>query len=191
MTPIFRPCVAAFIGLVAGSLLKPVPALAEFSDPSTGFAIRPPAGFTTQQTTRRQFDVGVGITSTTGVPAAAGTSAFVCEGGFKAAATNNDLTQAEINALVDKPEWRKLIRSTFELIGTVKAERRFTQEGYRGVELQVTPKAGPDAANVRMVVAMVETAKGRTTVLCVTTLKDLAKGLPQFRAIRASITLPK
>jgi hypothetical protein len=191
MTCTCRPYAAVFIGLVAGALLFPAMASAEFSDPATGFAIKPPVGFTTQQTTRRQFDVGVGITSTSGVPAAAGTSAFVCEGGFKAAATNNDLTQAEINAFVDKPEWRKLIRSTFELIGTVKAERRFTQEGYRGVELQVTPKAGPDAANVRIVVALIETAKGRTTLLCNTTRKDIGKGLQQFRAIRASIILPK
>jgi hypothetical protein len=191
MIRISKSQVAQFIGLVAGSLLVPAMALAEFSDPSTGFAIRPPAGFTTQPTTRRQFDVGVGITSTTGLPAAAGTSAFICESGFKAAANNNDLTQAEINAFVDKPEWRKLIRSTFELIGTVTAERRFTQEGYRGVELQVTPKAGPDAANVRMFVALVETTKGRTTLLCNTTRKDIGKGLPVFRAIRASITLPK
>jgi hypothetical protein len=178
-------------GLVAAPLLAPVMAQAQFADPSTGFAIAPPAGFSTQPTTRRQFDVGVGIAAISGTPGAAGTSAFVCEAGFKAAAANNQLTVAEINALIDKPEWRKLIRSTFELIGTVTAERRFTQEGYRGIELQVTPKAGPDAANVRMVVSMIETARGRTTLLCNTTRKDIGKGLPQFRAIRASLTLPK
>lgn len=191
MNRIIRAQIAWLAALAAGLLLAPVTARAEFADPSTGFAIRPPAGFTIQPTTRRQFDVGVGVASASGVPAAAGTSAFVCEAGFKAAATNNDLTMKEINAFVDKPEWRKLIRSTFELVGTVTAERRFTQDGYRGIELQVTPKMGPDAANVRLVVAMIETAKGRTTLLCNTTRSDIGKGLPQFRAIRASMIFPK
>jgi hypothetical protein len=179
------------VAFTTALLLMPGSGLAEFSDSTTGFAIRPPAGFTTQQTNRRQFDVGVGITSITGEPAAAGTSPYVCEAGFKAAASNNSLTVEEINAFVDKPEWLKIIRSTFELMGTVTSEERFTQENYRGVELQVTPKAGPDAANVRMFVAIMETAKGRTTMVCNTTSKDIDKGLPQFRAIRSSLTLPK
>jgi hypothetical protein len=177
--------------LLAALLLIPASAQAEFSDLSTGFAIRPPAPFTAEPTTRRQFDVGVGIKSGNGSLAPAGSSAFVCEAGFKAAAGNNTLSVQEINAFVDKPEWRKLIRSTFELIGTVRSERRFTLEGYRGIELQVTPKAGPDASNVRLFVSMVETAKGRTTLICNTVRSDLAKGLPQFRAIRSSMTVPK
>lgn len=177
--------------LISGLLTASSSVFAEFSDATTGFAIRPPPEFTTQSTTRRQFDVGVGIAAVSGTPTAAGNSAFVCEAGFKAAATNNSLTVSEINAFVDKPEWRNLIRATFELIGTVTAEHLFTQEGYRGIELQVTPKMGPNAANVRIVVSIMETSKGRTTFLCNTTTKDIEMGLPQFRAIRSSITLPK
>jgi hypothetical protein len=165
------------LSCLLAALLLPAPAQAEFSDPSSGFAIRPPAPFTVEPTGRRQFDVGVGIKSGSGKPAAAGTSAFVCEAGFKAAQSNTSLSVREINALVDKPEWRKLVRSTFELLGTVRSERRFTLQGHRGVELQVTPKAGPDASNVRLI--------------CNTVRRDLAKGLPQFRAIRSSMTVPK
>jgi hypothetical protein len=73
----------------------------------------------------------------------------------------------------------------------MKAERRFSQKGYRGVELQITPKAGPDSANVRIVVLLIETAKGRTTLICKTIRKNSGKGLAQCRAIRTSITIPQ
>ncbi len=55
---------------VAAALLlsQPASARAPFLDPATGFGIAPPAPFVAEPTSRRQFDVGVGIKSTTGSP---------------------------------------------------------------------------------------------------------------------------
>jgi hypothetical protein len=180
------------IGIVAGALLcSPVQAQ-RFTDPGSGFAVNPPAPFTTEQTSnRRQFDVGVGISSTTGRPRLAGSGRYVCEAGFKAAPQNASLSRAEINALVDKPEWVNIAKATFELIFRVTSQRRFTLEGYRGLEFEAIPKAGPGAEDVRVFISVVETAKGRTTLLCLTQKDDYKAARPQFRAIRGSINLPK
>jgi hypothetical protein len=178
--------------LLALAALSPTGAHAFSADPASGFGIRPPAPFVAEQTTnRRQFDVGVGIRSTTGAPAGAGTSPYVCEAGFKAAPQNASLSRAEINALMDKPEWANLARATMELVFDITAQQRFTLEGYRGVEFRGQPKAEPASANIRMFMSMVETSKGRVSMICVTDRASFAKGLPQFRAIRATINLPK
>ncbi len=172
------------------------PAAASFRDPATGFGIAPPAPFVTEPTSHRTLDVAVGVRSTTNLPPAVGrtpdgSQPFICQAGFKAAAQNNDLTKAEINALMSKPEWRKVIRSTLELVFQIDGERAFTLQGYRGIELRTRPKSGPGAENVRALMSFVETAKGRTTQICLTDRASFNKALPQFRAMRATITAPE
>jgi hypothetical protein len=179
-------------GVLASALTTATGAQAFVQDPASGFGIRPPAPFVAEQTTaRRQFDFGVGVTSTTGKPGLAGTGKYVCEGGFKAASQNNGLTRAEINALVDKPEWVNLAKAAFEIAFRVTAQRRFTLEGYRGMEFEAAPKGGPGGEDVRVFISLVETSKGRVTLLCLTQKADYAAARSQFRAIRASINLPK
>jgi hypothetical protein len=172
------------------------PAAASFRDPATGFGIAPPAPFVTEPTTHRTFDIAVGLRSTTNLPPSVGRSPdgsqpFICQAGFKAAAQNNDLTKADINALMAKSEWRKVIRSTLELAFQIDGERAFTLQGYRGIELRGRPKQGPGAENVRALMSFVETAKGRTTLICLTDRASFNKALPQFRAVRATMTAPE
>ena len=178
--------------VVLASVILAAPAFAQgsFADATTGFSIAPPAPFVAEQTTRRQFDVGAGVKSTTGKPAPAGTGAYVCEAGFKAAAQNNDLTREQINAQMDKPEWRKLARAAIELAFNVTAEQRFTLQGFRGLEFTGSPKAGPGHEEARMFMSLIETPKGRVTMVCVTERSGIARAIPQFRAIRATINLP-
>ncbi|MGL4634601.1 MAG: hypothetical protein ACRCWF_01335 [Beijerinckiaceae bacterium] len=163
-----------------------------FQDPSTGFGVKPPAPFKAEQTTnRRQFDVGVGISSSTGKPAPKGTGTHVCEAGFKAAPQNADLSIADINKLTDTPQRQKQVRDTIEMIFLVTRTRTFTLQGVRGLEFEGRPRFGPDAENARMMMSMIETPKGRVTKVCVTSRAEIDKALPQFRAIRAGLTLPK
>jgi hypothetical protein len=184
--------------LVAYALLLGLfsPATASFRDPATGFSIAPPAPFVTEPTTHRTFDVAVGLRSATNLPPAVGRSPdgsqpFICQAGFKAAAQNNDLSKADINALMAKPEWRKVIRSTLELAFQIDGERAFTMQGYRGIELRTRPKAGPGADDIRALMSFVETAKGRTTLICLTDRGSFNKAIEQFRAVRASMTAPE
>jgi hypothetical protein len=185
--------IAGLAALVVGFS---IPAAASFRDPITGFAIAPPAPFVTEPTTHRTFDVAVGLRSTTNLPPSVGRSPdgsqpFICQAGFKAAAQNNGLTKADINALMAKPEWRKVIRSTLELVFQIDGERAFTMQGYRGIELRGRPKAGPDADNVRALMSFVETPKGRTTLICLTDRASFTRALPQFRTVRATMKAPE
>jgi hypothetical protein len=189
--PIVRP-------LTAGVLLigLSVPAAAAFRDSATGFSIAPPAPFVTEPTTHRTFDVAVGLRSATNLPPSVGRSPdgsqpFICEAGFKAAAQNDNVSKADINAMMAKPEWRKVIRSTLELVFQIDGESAFALQGYRGLELRARPKAGPGAENVRALISFVETARGRTTLICLTDRASFNKAVPQFRAVRATMTAPE
>jgi hypothetical protein len=90
-----------------------------------------------------------------------------------------------------KPEWQKLYRDMFETIGTVSDLKLFEHQGFSGIELIVTPKAGPNAENVRMFTSTLETPKGRTALICVTDKAGLASALTQFKALRATIHAPE
>jgi hypothetical protein len=90
-----------------------------------------------------------------------------------------------------KPEWRKVIRSTLELVFQIDGERAFTLQGYRGIKLRVRFKAGAGADDVRALMSFVETARGRTTLICLTDRASFNKALPQFRAVRATMTAPE
>lgn len=162
-----------------------------FEDAATGFSIAPPAPFTAEPAQRRQFDVGAGVKSATGKPEIRGTGQFVCEAGFKSAPQNANLTRDDINAMVAKPEWMNVAKAMLELAFQIDRQQRFTLQGYRGFEFQGRPKAGPGAEDARMFMSMVETAKGRTTMICVTAASGFQSAVAQFRAIRATINLPK
>lgn len=176
---------------ILASFSSPLLAQGSFADPATGFGITLPAPFSIEPTSRRQFDVGVGVKSSTGLPPLVGTGQYVCEAGFTAASQNSDLTRAEINAFVQKPGWRKVARAVIELGFTVTSERTFMLSGFRGVEYQARPKFGPGAEEVRSLVSMIETSKGRTTILCLTNARAFAASLATFRSLRSAVTIPQ
>jgi hypothetical protein len=180
---------AALIALIA--FQNSLKAQGSFTDPVTGFGITVRAPFTVEPTSRRQFDVGIGVKSSTGLPPLVGTGQYVCEAGFKAASQNNDLTRTEINAFVQKPEWRKVARAVIELGFTVTSERTFMLSGFRGIEYHARPKFGPGAEEVRGLVSMVETSRGRTTVLCLTDRRAFQRSLATFRSLRSAVIIPQ
>jgi hypothetical protein len=180
-------------GVIAAALIATTGAASAFyQDPATGFALTPPKGWTVEQSSgRRQFDVGVTVNPDAGRPRKAGIGPGVCEAGFKSAANNAGLTQKEINALVNKSEWVNLARAAVEMGFQVSGQQRFTLQGFRGIEFQGRPKAGPNAENARIFMSIVETPKGRVSMVCAVDKADYAGALPKLRAIRAGINLPQ
>jgi protein TonB len=166
------------------------PALA-FEDPATGFAVRTRRPFLVTPSDRPQFDVGVGLDDADGRIPIAGTGRHLCEAGFKAAPQNASLTQTQINAVASAPEWRNLVKSTFELGFKVTAIRNVRIANVVGAEIEAIPKTGPGAADARAYATLHETPKGRVTLVCVTTAKAYPKALASFRAVRDAITPPK
>ena len=57
--------------------------------------------------------------------------------------------------------------------------------------MTITPKLGSAAETIRMVVSTIETAKGRTGLICVAEKDSMAAARPEFRAVRATIRAPE
>lgn len=163
-----------------------------YTDPASGLSVSPPAGYQAAPSTKpnARFDVTLDVTSQSGIPAVQ-SDGRLCAVAYKAAPANAALSKAEISRELAKPEWRNLYKATFGLIGTVNSERTFRHQGYTGLEFMVTPKAGPNAAAIRMHVATIETRKGRTVLSCVTDAAGLRKALPVFAAIRRGTLAPE
>ena len=173
--------------LFAGSALAQ-----SYGDAATGLSVAPPAGFRAEAgKPHPQFDVTIDIGSKTSTPKAVNSTGQLCTLGFKRAPQNAQLTREIVNEQMAKPDWQQLYRNMFETIGTVSDLKLFEHQGFTGIELVVTPKAGPNAQNVRMFTSTMETAKGRTALICVTDQASLAAALPQFKALRATIHAPE
>lgn len=163
-----------------------------YGDAASGLSIASPAGFKAEAgKPHPQFDVTIDISSKTGTPKVVNNTGQLCTLGFKRAAQNAQLTRKVVNEQMAKPAWQQLYRNMFEAIGTVSDLKLFEHQGFTGIELTVTPKAGPNAQNVRMFTSTLETAKGRTALICVTDQASFAAALPQFKALRATIHAPE
>jgi hypothetical protein len=186
-----RPALFSLIA-VASVMLAAVfcvfPASAQTGD---AFTLAPLPGTTAEPVSSRQFDSGYGITFTDGSVPVAGTSTYPCQIGFKFNAANNGLTRTDINRTTSTPEWRTMVRGIIGVLFSVTAERPVTVQGYRGIELSVTPRSGPGSANVRGLMTMVETPKGRMTSVCMTSSAAFSKAAQRFRALPRSATLPE
>jgi hypothetical protein len=187
MTRSLRPSVALAAILFAGAAVAQ-----SYGDSASGLSVSPPAGFKAEAGGRHpQFEVTIDISSKTGTPKAVNSTGQLCTLGFKSATQNAQLNRDAINEQMAKPEWQQLYREMFETIGTVSDLKLFEHQGFAGIELIVTPKAGPNAQNVRMFTSTLETAKGRTALICATDQAGLAAALPQFKALRATIHAPE
>jgi hypothetical protein len=163
-----------------------------YGDSVSGLSVSPPAGFKAEAGQPHPlFDVTIDISSKTGTPKAVNSNGQLCTLGFKPAAQNAQLTRKVINAQMARPEWQQLYRTMFETIGTVSDLKLFEHQGFNGIELIVTPKAGPNAQGVRMFASTLETAKGRTALICATDQTGLATALPLLKALRATIHAPE
>ena len=163
-----------------------------YGDSVSGLSISPPPGFKAEAGQPHPlFDVTIDISSKTGAPKAVNSNGQLCTLGFKPAAQNAQLTREVINAQMARPEWQQLYRTMFETIGTVSDLKLFEHQGFNGIELIVTPKAGPNAQDVRMFASALETAKGRTALICATDQTGLATALPLLKALRATIHAPE
>lgn len=136
------------------------------TDTASGLSVTPPPGFTAelaQPRPRYQADIAV--------RRAEDRKGMGCRVGFQSAPQNNKLTQNEINDQVSKPEWSNLIRATMELVYDVKSIEAFEHDGIKGATViaLIKPRDGlpPEAADIRNVLTMLETPKGRTNVVCV------------------------
>ena len=166
-----------------------LPALG-YDDMVSGFGIAPPAPFEVTDATPGPTVLRIGIGSMTGEPPIAGNGKYVCELSYETSDINAALTQDEINEATQSMWRREQVTTSIGAQMTIDNVAYFSVGEVHGMELVLTPKYGPDAANVRLVLSLAETPKARFVQSCATSAAALEAALPQFRAIRDTARLP-
>ncbi|MFC7051883.1 hypothetical protein ACFQI3_04190 [Hansschlegelia quercus] len=176
-------------GAVALALaVFPAQAAEPLRDEATGLSVQPPDGYlaTVAEADPRYaavFAVQKGEESEVG-----------CKIAFQAAPQNAELPQEEINAFTQKKEWTELIRATLALRYDVASIEPFEQGGVAGaaVVADFKPVEGePRASEVRSYLVLIDTPKGRTTVVCVGEKASFAARKPEFEAIARGVSPPR
>jgi hypothetical protein len=157
-------------------------------DPSTGLAVDPPATYSVQAgmpdaqhaariTMKRPDDIDGG-----------------CELGFSASAANARLSQAQINALVGGDEGQERAKAVLGPVYDVLSTTTTDLGPIRALVLQADfkprPELPPRARQVRSYFAILETPRGRTTLVCVADRTDFAGRFAEFGAILRSVAAP-
>ncbi|MFD1333198.1 hypothetical protein ACFQ4O_14460 [Methylopila musalis] len=177
-------------GLLAAGALLCGPALGEPTrDEATGLTLEPPPGYEVHRSDAGQryaaaFDIRKPDPSEPG-----------CRVGFQESPQNAGLTQDQINAFTAKKEWNDLIRATLALYYDVVSVEPFEQAGLAGAAVvgDIKPAEGQPPANVnaRSYFVLLDTPRGRTTVVCVTAKEQFDRRRAEFEAVARSVQPPR
>ena len=179
----FAHCAASLVVSGGWAVAEPL------SDPESGFAVDPPPGYTaTIIPPRDKYSVGFEVKK------ADDDKDTGCQVAFQPAPQNADLSQQEINDLATSPEWIDLARSTLSLVYDVRSADPFEHAGVRGLALVGDFKTeidAPRAHEVRSLLIILETPKGRVTVVCVGEKTTFDARRPEFESVARATTLPR
>ncbi|RDJ20992.1 hypothetical protein DWF00_07135 [Bosea caraganae] len=168
-----------------------------YTDPATGLAvIDPPPPFAASahamdEAERRLYAAIIDIDSTTGEPKSGNVDGRLCGAYFIKPPPGSIFTREELDRQFSDPDWLARQRTAFERMGTISPFTIFRQQGHAGIELTAVANIGPGAGTSVIYSALLDTQKGRTSLVCVTTKDEIEKVLPLFRALRASIRAPE
>lgn len=180
---IVRMCLAAVFALAgAAASAEPV------RDEASGLVIDPPPGYSAQK-----IDGGVRYAASYAVRKA-DESDPGCRVGFQSSPQNAGLAQEEINAFTAKPEWNDLIRATLALYYDVVSLEPFEQAGLSGAAVVGDIKPVPDQPKMpdaRSYFVLLDTPKGRTTVVCVVDKAKFDGRRAEFEAVARSVQPPR
>lgn len=176
------------LGPVLAAALATAAAAEPVRDEATGLSLQPPTGYEAKKTEGDpRYAVVYAVQKS-------GEDDTGCKVAFQAAPQNAELTQADINAFTQKKEWTDLIKATLALRYDVASVEPFEQGGLAGaaVVADFKPAEGaPQAAQVRSYLVLVDTPKGRTTVVCVGEKANFDARKPEFEAIARAVSPPR
>ncbi|HWV21149.1 MAG TPA: hypothetical protein VN036_08980 [Devosia sp.] len=175
--------------LVLAAVLLAAPALAG-EDAETGLAVTLPDAFVVEAApSPPPYNVTFGVKSASDDPATLTGEKYLCQVSFQSVPANAGLTRERINEQIGSPGWIAMAKDGMSSIFDFVSDSSFKLDGYKGHEFIGMPKQ-KNAEHVRLVLSMVETAKGRTAVSCVTDAERLDAVLPTFHTIRDGVTPP-
>ncbi|WP_064710152.1 hypothetical protein [Rhizobium bangladeshense] len=162
-------------------------------DPASGLKINLSSDFVVKRDLAKDpaFDVLFGIDPAFGQSPPVGTSNYLCGVTFRAASENAGATQAQINEMIAGEQWNVQARRSLSANIALETAIAFDIDGITGVEFTGIPKVGADHEKVRLMMSMLETPKGRTTITCATTKARFEGVMPMFRTIRDGVSPPR
>lgn len=159
-------------------------------DAATGLAVNLPDTFLVESAeSPPPYNVTFGVKSASDEPATLEGEKYLCQVSFQDVPANAGLTMEKINEQIGSPGWIAMAKEGMSSIFDFVSDSSFELDGYRGHEFIGKPKQ-KNAEHVRLVLSMVETAKGRTAISCVTDADRLDVVLPAFHTIRDAVTPP-
>ncbi len=174
--------------ILATLLLAGTAQAAPLRDGATGLAVDPPAGYAARaEAPDRQHAARLSVKRPTDTEGG-------CELAFAPAPANARFSQAQINEMIGGTAWQDAAKAALAPVYDV-SDLRITEFGpLRGMELQADFKPRRElpqrARQLRSYFAILETPRGRTTLVCVADRGEFAARLAEFSAIARGTTPP-
>ena len=169
--------------------LAAVPAAADpVKDETSGLGVAPPSGYAATAVPARppytvMYDVKRPDDTDTG-----------CKVGYNAAPQNASFSQAQLNEVAGTPERKQVIEGMLGSLYEISGMDVVEHAGVRGFRISGTFKPRPGmperAQQVATVFYMMETPKGRTTIVCVADRDNLDARKKDFEALMQGTTMP-
>ncbi|WP_261402249.1 hypothetical protein [Chenggangzhangella methanolivorans] len=179
----------SFAALAGLAIAAAAPAAAEPArDEATGLSVEPPAGYAVR---KAEGDPRYAVVYAVQKQGEEDTGCKIAFQPTPPTAGSPALSQDDINAFTRKKEWTDLVRATLALRYEVAAVEPFEHQGLMGAEVvaDFKPVEGEEKPpEVRSYLVVMDTPKGRTTIVCVGDKAGFAARRGEFEAIARSVT---
>jgi hypothetical protein len=155
-------------------------------DPKTGLSVTPPPGYQASNSPARgRYSAVIDVKRS-------GERDTGCKVAFQP--MRQDLTQAQMNQMVDAPERRAVIENSLGMLYRVQSVETFEHAGVKGSAATASFKQLPglpaQSAEMISLFYLLETPAGRTTTVCLSHQSKFAERKPEFEAVMRSLKLP-
>lgn len=178
------------LALMAGGALAAEPV----RDEATGLSLSPPQGYSARKAEGDPRYAAVYAVQKEGEDDTGCKIAFQPTQAPVPGSGETALTQDDINAFTRKKEWGDLIRATLALRYDVATVEPFENQGVSGAAVVADFKPVEGEAKppeVRSYLVVIDTPKGRTTIVCVGEKAGFDGRRPEFEAIARSVSPPR
>lgn len=173
----------------AAALLAQSASAQTASDDKSGLRIDPPAGYEAKPLPARGPNA---VIYSVKKPSDADTG---CQVGYAEAPQNARLAQSDINTMMKSKEHQDLAKAAISSLYETNLVAAFDHGEVTGIEMisDIKPREGfpPRAQEIRNMMIILETPKGRASVVCVGDKKDFDQRRAEFHQLAQGVTLPK
>jgi hypothetical protein len=173
---------------LAFSLLAAPALAAPLRDTASGLAVNPPPGYAAKaeepgQRNTARFSIQRPGEQDTG-----------CQVAFTPAPQNAALTQEQINATISQPHWQEAARAmlgpVYDIMTSGTADYGPLRVLVMVGDIKPRRQLPPRAAQIRTYFTVMETPRGRTSMVCVADKAEFDRRLPEFEMTARGITAP-